>query len=79
MAMQFLAFSTGTGLPHVSAHAEGWLWHVVVCLCLAAAGFLMLFYPERAFRTAVKPRWLGLPLLLFGVIGTVEWLMQAFA
>ena len=49
---------------------------LVVCVCLIIAGGNMLFYPERAFRSERKPRWVGLPLFAVGVIGALQWLAQ---
>lgn len=65
-----LAFAGGS---IVSGHSDIWMGPFIVCLCLAIAGGAMLFFPERAFRTETKPRWVGLPLLIVGVIGACMW------
>ncbi len=36
-------------------------------LCAVIPGLWMLLFPERAFTTASKPRWLGVPFLLLGL------------
>ena len=54
-------------LAHINQIAD--IIPLLICLCLAVAGWMMLFYPERAFRSDLKPRWIGLPLLLFGAVG----------
>ena len=42
---------------------------IVLSLCLIISGGMMLFCPDRAFRSEYKPRWLGLPLLCMGLVG----------
>ncbi len=44
---------------------------VVAFLLLIAAGGAMLFFPDKAFVTEFKPRWLGLPFFFLGLAGLV--------
>ncbi len=42
----------------------GWaLVGMMVGICFAIPAFVMAFFPERAFRTHRKPRWIGFILL----------------
>lgn len=36
---------------------------ILVALCFAIPAFVMTFFPEHAFRTRHKPRWVGFVLL----------------
>jgi hypothetical protein len=74
-----LAFLGGTAAPRFFDNLPSWPVPLMVCLCLAIAGGMMLFSPERAFRTAMKPRWLGLPFFAVGVVGACEWITRVFS
>lgn len=56
-----------------------WLVILFIAACFVVPGAAMLLFPSRAFRTAAKPRWLGLPVLLFGLwlVYYVDWLRVA--
>lgn len=46
-------------------------------LCALVPGLWMLFFPEKAFTTRTKPRWLGVPVLFVGLV--IAWtLLSAF-
>jgi len=45
---------------------------IILSVCLIISGGMMLFYPERAFRSEYKPRWAGLPLLCLGLAGALD-------
>ena len=51
---------------------------LAICACLAIAGGMMLFFPDRAFRGEWKPRWKGLPLLSTGLAGAIQFLEVLF-
>jgi len=51
---------------------------LAICACLAIAGGMMLFFPDRAFRSEWKPRWIGLPLLCIGLAGAIQFLEVLF-
>jgi len=44
------------------------LFGVLLIVCCIVPGFTMLFFPDKAFVTATKPRWLGVPFLGVGLL-----------
>ena len=44
-----------------------WVFSAFLTLCLTLPGLAMLLAPDRVFRTAAKPRWVGLPVLGVGL------------
>jgi hypothetical protein len=86
MAMTWASFEFDGGLflmslafaGHVTAgHLSTPIGSIVISICLTVAGGMMLFFPERAFRSDSKPRWLGLPLLCVGLVGVANLISSA--
>lgn len=44
---------------------------IIVSVCFGIPAFVMTFFPEKAFRTHCKPRWIGAVLLLVSLTGLV--------
>jgi len=42
---------------------------IIVSVCFGIPAFVMTFFPEKAFRTRRKPRWVGAVLLLLSLLG----------
>ena len=42
---------------------------IIVSVCFGIPAFVMTFFPEKAFRTHRKPRWVGAVLLLLSLLG----------
>lgn len=76
--MHVLGFAGGLDAVRPVGHFPPLFVPLLVCLCLAIAGGMMLFRPDLAFRTPRKPRWLGLPFFFIGLLGALEWLMRVF-